>query len=392
MNKNSIVKTIPLHCFQNNKTFIVENIESEEYFEMSEVCIKAIDLLNEDIPLNEIQKQLEITYNQEEVDIFEFVDQLLLLNLISKVDGETIQRDRKVIKTRNSVINAIPANVGRMFFNKISLVLYLVVLLVNVTLLFEFPNLVPSYKDFFVFKSMIFNVLSMMAVSIFFAMIHEFGHILAARSFDIPTNLGISNRLFLIVSEADMTHAWKLSKSKRNILYLGGLCFDNLILFVFLVAQIYWSGSSLGKSLLALIVFDISIKILYQFCFYMKTDLYYVMENSSGCHNLMENSNHYLIGKLPFTKEVQSTVMFDGEERLIRWYSIFYFSGVLITLSLFLGWMIPQITISLNITLPHLLLPASNPMFWDALFFLAQIVLWFGLLTFSLYRKYLINT
>ncbi|MGA9289213.1 MAG: hypothetical protein WBV93_12815, partial [Anaerobacillus sp.] len=72
-------------------------------------------------------------------------------------------------------------------------------------------------------------------------------------------------------------------------------------------------------------------------------------------------------------------------------YSIFYFSGVLITLSLFFGWMIPQITISLNITLPHLLLPASNPMFWDAVFFFAQIFLWIGLLTLSLYRKYVVN-
>ncbi|MGB8000083.1 MAG: hypothetical protein WCF60_08365 [Anaerobacillus sp.] len=391
MNKNSIVKTIPLHSFQNNKTFIVENIESEEYFEMSEVCIKAIDLLNMDLPLNEIQNHLEITYDQEEVDIYEFVDQLVLLNLISEVDGQSIQNDRKRRKTQKSVINSIPANIGKVFFNKLSLILYLLIMLVNVTLFFEFPDLIPTYKDFFVFKSMIFNVLSMMVISIFFAMIHEFGHILAARSFDIPTNLGISNRLFLIVSEADMTHAWKLSKTKRNILYLGGLCFDNVILIVFLVAQIYWSGSSFGQSIMALIVFDVSIKILYQFCFYMKTDLYYVLENSSGCHNLMENSNHYLMKKFPFMKKTQSIVMFEGEEKFIRWYSIFYFSGVLITLSLFFGWMIPQITISLNITLPHLLLPASNPMFWDAVFFFAQIFLWIGLLTLSLYRKYVVN-
>ncbi|WP_347552062.1 hypothetical protein ABFG93_07790 [Pseudalkalibacillus hwajinpoensis] len=391
MNNHSVVKTVPLHCYTNKKTFIVENIQSEEYFEMPGVCIEAIELLNQGKFLQEIQVQLENTYHNEDVDIYDFVTQLCDLNLISIIDGQQFNVEEENTKSKKSLINDIPSSIGKIFFNSISYLIYGTILLANIYLLFKSPELIPTYKDFFVFDSMVFNVLSMMLVSIFFAMLHEFGHIIAARSFDIPTNLGVSNRLFLIVSEADMTHAWKLSKAKRNILYLGGLCVDNLFLFLALISQIYWTGPLIVEAFFALIVFDISIKIIYQFCIYMKTDFYYVIENSTGCHNLIENCNYYLLRKIPFINSGKANDIFKGEERIVRWYSLFYFCGVLVTLLVFLGFIIPQIIFSLTLTVPNLFLSFSDPMFWDALLFVMQIVLWSVLIVFSLYKKYVLR-
>ena len=60
----------------------------------------------------------------------------------------------------------------------------------------------------------------------------------------------------------------------------------------------------------SIIVLDIFIKFIYQCCFYMKTDVYYVVENVTGCYNLMESGKIYLSS---FFKKHRKSVKDRGE-------------------------------------------------------------------------------
>lgn len=158
-------------------------------------------------------------------------------------------------------------------------------------------DLFPRYQDLFVFDTMMFNILLYAGISMVLIFIHESGHILAIRSFNLPTQLQIGNRLFFVVLETDLTQAWSLSSKDRNLLFLAGIYFDSALLFIVLILKMANPLSSgMMDGIIGLITFDIVIRIIYQCCIYMKTDLYYVFENSTGNYNLMESGIEFIKG------------------------------------------------------------------------------------------------
>ena len=224
-----------------------------------------------------------------------------------------------------------------------------------------------------------------MLISLVLIIIHEFGHILAIRSYDLPAKLGIGNRLIFVVFETDLTSAWKLAPRQRNILYFAGMSFEQVIVLVALTLQLLIpEANAILIGILGIVVFDIFIKTLYQCCFYMKTDIYYFIENSTGCYNLMESGKHYLSRWLPFLRSDSNDVeTFDGEQRIIRMYSVFYIVGILLSLSLLVFYFLPQAYYAYSQVFSNLLWSTTPSAFWDAIAFLGQTVLLLALLVYS---------
>ncbi|MFZ3579969.1 peptidase [Virgibacillus sp. DJP39] len=372
----------PLTIRPDKKHFIVEESLTGEFYEMPKICIDAIDFINKGETLGEIELKLQPKYPEEEVDLLAFGQQLLELGLTKEIDGVAVQ----ITKQNQSPEGFIwlSPRVGRFVFNKITTKLFATIICINILLLIMNPQLLPNYQDLFLFDAMMFNVLTYMGVSLLLILIHEFGHILAVRSHNLPAKLEVGHRLFLVVFETDLSPAWKLSPRQRNSLYLGGICLDQLVIFItFAISLIFLEGNSFITGILALIILDIFIKTIYQCCFYMKTDLYYLFENLTGCYNLMENSKQYLSKWFPFIKKDSTTQTFEDEEKFVRLYGIFYICGVLLTFGLLLFYFIPQALYAYSETLPELMNPIGNPYFWDALIFLGQTMVMIGLLIYS---------
>ncbi|ASK64062.1 peptidase [Virgibacillus phasianinus] len=372
----------PLTIRQDKKHYIVEESLSGEFFEMPKVCIDAIQLINQGESLAVIEQHLIQTYPDDDINLVEFAEQLLALGLIKEVDGEAI----RVIKKSQSPKGFmwIPSWVGQLLFNKITSKLFVAVICINILLAIIHPGLLPEYQDIFLFDSMMLNVLMYMAITLVLIVIHEFGHILAVRSYNLPAKLEIGNRLLFIVFETDLSPAWKLKPQQRNRLYTAGMCFDQMMLFIaFVITLSFPEGHALLIGISGIVTLDIVIKIIYQCCFYMKTDLYYLVENITGCYNLMENGRQYLCKWLPFIKKDSTTETFVGEVKVVRMYGVFYICGVLLTLSMFAIYFIPQALYAYSQVLPELLHPVGNPYFWDAVVFLGQTLLIGGLLVYS---------
>lgn len=371
----------PLNIQLDQKNYIVEDVASGEFYEMPQICIDAIQLMEKGLSLGEIEEKLKTTYQEEEVDILDFANQLIELDLVKEIDGEIIHKNRHIEKKERFLW--ISPKVGQFFFNRFMLNGYGVLLILNVFLFIFQPHLFPSYKDFFVFDVMNLNILVWLMITFCTVIIHEFGHVLAARAYDLPTKMGIGHRLFFVVFETDLSKAWSLRKNQRYVLYLAGMCFDQVILFCVLIAQLFFPN----EKILAVIVLDIFIRTLFQFCFYMKTDLYYVVENWSGCYNLMENGKQWLSKWLPIMKQVEKTEIFKEEEKMVKLYALFYITGVTITCTLFIFYYIPQIIFTLKKTIPHLFLFNNSIYFWDALLIVMQLLIFISLLFYSLVKK-----
>jgi putative peptide zinc metalloprotease protein len=371
---------------KDQKHYIVEDVMNGEFYEMPEVCIVAIELINQRKSLVDVEKELTMRFPDEEINLPDFVSQLLELDLVSEINGKKLLNSS--IQKEQSGYSWIPKSLGRFFFNSFSSNLYVVLLIASVGLIVYNPNLFPRYSDLFAFDLMLQNIVAWMLITFVLVLLHEFGHVLAVRSEGLPAKIEIGHRLFLVVLETDMSQVWKLPAERRNKLYLAGMYFDFVVLFLALLAQIFTTEGSLIMGLLKLVVLDTFIRLVYQAAVFMKTDLYYVLENKTGCYNLMENGRNFLAKWLHFLR-VPETETFDGEEKFIRRYAYFYLAGILLTFVLTAYYYIPQMMFAVNeIMLPGFAEPFTSIRFWDSVVFLLQIVLVLGLLLYSWSKKY----
>ena len=372
----SKITLYPLSIQKDKKNFIVEEPISGEFFEMPEICVDAIKQLEKGEELPTIEKALKEAYPTEDIDIIEFVEQLVEIGLVQEVDGEQVNIHNE--KQAKSDAKAggflwIPSTLGRLLFNRVMNKIYLLLLVVNILILIINPELFPHYKDIFLFDSMMLNALSYLIISIVLIFIHEFGHVLAIRSYDLPAKFSIGRRLIFIVFETDLTQAWKLEPKQRNMLYLAGMSFEQIILFFsFSCILLFPEANVVG--FLGIVVLDIFIKLIYQCCFYMKTDFYYVVENVTGCYNLMESGKIYLSSffKKQRNSKRNQKEMFQNEFKFIRFYSVFYIVGVLLTLLLTALYFVPQLYYAATTIYSNIISPENHAAFWDSIAFLIQ--------------------
>lgn len=372
----------PIHIREDRKNYIVEDKHTSEYFEMPAICIHAIEMLENEYSLFEIENELKTVYPQEEINIIEFAQQLIEMELIQAVDGQTIEYAEK--KPEKLGFLWISERFGKLFFNSFTMVLYVLLFAVNFGILVTHPQYIPHYKDLFIFDVMMYNILLYMAISFILVLIHEFGHVLALRAVGLPTKLEIGHRLFLVVLETDMTHVWSLPSKMRNRLYLAGMCFDLVMLSIaFFIMILFPISSGLIVGICGIIVYDVLIRMVYQCCIYMKTDLYYVFENSFGCYNLIENAQSYLKRLFLSKHRNDSNEIFVGEKRIVILYGVFYFFGISISLLLLMVYIIPQIIYLVKRSILGIVWPVSSIQFWDAMIVLLQLAIGMGLLLYS---------
>jgi putative peptide zinc metalloprotease protein len=388
---HSRISIVPIEIHKDKKNYIVEDKLTGEFFEMPEICIEAINMINQGLLLDEIETTLLDKFPKDEVNLVDFANQLFELELIDQIDGVKIEK--KQISKEPSGMLWVSPKLGRFFFNKFTIFLYSVILVLNLVIFIVNPSLFPHRDDIFVFDIMVVNVIFWMAFSFLFVLFHEFGHVLAIRAHNLPTKMEIGHRMFFVVLLTDMSSIWRLPSKDRNILFLAGLYFDSNLLFLALIGQLLFPDSSQFISgLMHLATFDIVLRMIFQCCIYMKTDLYYVFENVSGCYNLMENAKQTIRKRLTFLKlEQMDEVVFSGEKRTVSFYTLLYFLGFVITIFLYFNYYIPEIIHVGEQILPGFVQPPTSLLFWDAVVFSLQVSIFIFLLIYSWRKKYLLN-
>ncbi|WP_121610076.1 peptidase [Mesobacillus foraminis] len=391
--KTGAYSKLTLHSLQirkDKKNYIVEDLSSGEFYEMPKICIDAIKMINEGKMLSEIEAVLTSRYPDEEVDMTDFAGQLFALGLVKSVDGEEVPRTEKKHGEPEG-FNWISPRVGKFFFNSFMTRGYIGAMILCVVIFLVRPELWPRYQDIFPFDLMMYNIVAVLLVTFLLVLVHEMGHVLAVRSEGLPTRIELGHRLVFVVLETDMSRVWSLPPEKRNRLYLAGLYFDAVVLLAALAAKLVFSDDEVIMGIAGVVVLNTVIRIIYQFCIYMKTDFYYVLENKTGCYNLMENGQSFLKNTLSFLPGEPYTEAFPGEEKLVRPYAVFYLLGVIITLVLAAAYSVPQLAFAGSYIYTGLSHHPGTLLFWDALIFLMQFILVFGLLFFSWSKKYRSN-
>ncbi|CAM3894734.1 hypothetical protein [Mesobacillus thioparans] len=385
------IKLFPLSVRQEKLHYIVENTVTNDFFEMPEVCIEAISMIQNNGLLKDIEEKLSKKFFDEDVNIIEFIKQLIELDFVSEIDGKTITR---IVKMKEGTgFQWIPQKIGQILFNRYTAKIYFAMLLGSILILIFNPELVPHYKDIFIFDLMIENVLTVFLITLLLVLLHELGHVIAIRGENLNARLELGHRLFFAVLETDLTQGWKLPAERRNTLLFAGMYIDIVVIFISLLLQLFMKADSVYAGILGIVVFNTIVRLLYQLCVFMKTDFYYILENITGCYNLMENGRNFLSRWFPIIKKDETTMPFNGEEIIVKRYAYFYLAGILLTIVITAYYYVPQMIFAVNeMMVPGFAEPLTSIRFWDSVVFLLQIVLVLGLLLYSWTKKYRISS
>jgi radical SAM protein with 4Fe4S-binding SPASM domain len=411
-----IVRLFPLVITRQEEGYIVGREEIGTYAQFPEVGVETIRALQRTPSVTKVQNALQDRFG-EEFDVQEFVRKIAKGGFVSSINDQLIETPREE-KVR-SIFNNVSQRSVKWMFSKPASAFYLVFIALGLSIMLFNPRYFPRYSDFFV--SQRYTIIGVVGFLVAFLLMfkHELAHLFAARAYGVNSRIRLNNRLMYIVMETDLSNLWLAPKKKRMTAYIAGTRSDlmTISLFVILlylkdtggfeyladttgISGFLSLGSYIESSIfyrfVKLVIFLSALMVVFQFMFYMRTDVYYMVAHGLDCKNLYEDARRLL--KNGFRRiGGRKIISLEGsissrEMRIIKCYAFLHFVGVALVILLFLYFFLP-ITIVMYIGATTTLFSAMSSgsmaswVFLDSLLFISFHLIYFVLLGYFALRK-----
>ena len=175
-------------------------------------------------------------------------------------------------------------------------------------------------------------------------LIHEGFHTLAGRRLGLPSSLRIGRRLYFVVLETSLDGLVGVPRSKRYLPMLAGMLADLLVVAALtLIANAFIGadGAIPGFSALCLaLAFSTVLRFTWQFYFFLRTDLYYVVNTALRCVNLQQTAKQLLANRWhrltrQYRKLHDETSWHPRDHAVARYYAWFLLFGYSLAVVLF---------------------------------------------------------
>ena len=186
---------------------------------------------------------------------------------------------------------------GQAVFSGPAWLLYGVCFVAAITAMVREPGLRPSYRAlFFTDRISLISVL-LLVLGMPCILVHESFHALAGRRLGLPSTFGIGRRLYFLVAETRLDSLLSVPRRQRYLPFLAGLLADVVMmsLLTLLAAALRAVGSPHWCwSLCVAVAFGCVLRLVWQFQFYLETDLYYVASTALRCTDLQNACRHQI--------------------------------------------------------------------------------------------------
>ncbi|MEV7966535.1 hypothetical protein AB0O34_11205 [Sphaerisporangium sp. NPDC088356] len=213
-------------------------------------------------------------------------------------------------------------------------------------------DLVPNYRHVFFTEYYTIIQATLFVAAIPQLLLHESFHALAGRRLGLRSRLSIGRRLYFIVLETSLDGLVAVPRRKRYLPIVAGILADVVVMAVLtIVADLTrepgGAFSSTGRFCLAF-AFAILLRILWQFSFYLRTDLYVLIVTALGCVDLhttakrmLSNRVNRLLGRRHRLHDEADWHPVD--RRVARWYSWLIVVGYTVSLTTFVAAVVPVV-------------------------------------------------
>jgi hypothetical protein len=280
----------PLSIMPEPPDCLVGRTDIDSYAAFPEDGVQLLKQLQAGVTPQQAAAWYEERYG-ESIDIADFLETLSDLHLIRQGPAEA----------QSDSLSVQPVSwqwVGQALFSPLAWIIYGVLWCAGTYLLLRFPALRPSYQHLFFTPSYTLMEVGLIVGQLPLTLLHESYHLLSGRRLGLPTRLRLGRRFYFLVFESHLYGLWSVPRRQRYLPCLAGMLCDLLRFCVLtIIASVATPTSVLGTYCLAL-AFTTILGLLWQFSFYLQTDLYYVLTTVLGCLNLQQATRYYLRSRL----------------------------------------------------------------------------------------------
>lgn len=327
---------------------LIGNIDSSTFLLLPPDAVELLDLLADGKTVGEAHRIYQEKYH-EEPDL-----EGLLLQLEGKgfvrpqTSSDLSHSDAVKDLIRSSKSKAIryhfanfPQALAQQLFGRSALNSYCFLIGVALVVVAIDPSLLPGWKAHFFTRNSTLYRLILVGISYLVLFLHEMAHLIAARAVDIPSRMGISNRMWFLVAETDMSGIWSVPRKQRYIPFLAGPLLDaisaSLLILILFAHKCGWLllHADIYELIRAVLLIYI-LQLLWQFYFFVRTDFYFVFSNIFRCKNLMKDTEVFLQNSLtrlfPLRRVSQSHIP-RSERRLLPYYASLWIIGRVVAIA-----------------------------------------------------------
>jgi putative peptide zinc metalloprotease protein len=322
---------------------VIGRIETGDFIAVPGVAHRVITLLDEGCAIDDVAARLR-SETGTSFAVAEFVTALDRFGFVAAVDDRARADDARV---RPSLPWLRPGYV-RWLLHPLVPILVACFAVAAVVMLVLHPDLLPSYRAL-VWGDRAGLVLAVnAAIAWTLILIHELAHLATARAAGVPARITLSTRLQFLAAQTDVSGVWAAPRRTRMTAYLAGMgvdiCGTGICLLVLGLAEPH----GLVRNLLAVAVTDTVIGLSGQFMVFMRTDIYFALQDLTKCANLYADGCAYLryLGARVTRRSRHPDPSRDypvPQRRAVRLYSVVLLAGTAICLGIEFGVTLPAL-------------------------------------------------
>ena len=286
---NSRVQLRSLCERKDGDSWVIGRIETGDFISVPDVAQRAITLLGQGHSVAEVAALLRAETGAG-FAVAGFAVALDELGFLAAVDGE-IRVD--TARSRPSLPWLRPQHV-RWLLSPLWLAVVAGFAVVIVGMLALHHGLIPSYRVLVWNRHAGLVIAVNAAIAWLLILLHELAHLGTARAAGAPARITLGTRLQFLTAQTDVSGIWAAPRRTRMTVYLAGMGVDVCSVGICVLILGLANPHGLVRSLLAVAVAESLLALPTQFMVFMRTDLYFVLQDLTRCANLYADGSAYL--------------------------------------------------------------------------------------------------
>lgn len=368
------VRLHALHLRDEGEEWIVGRVDTGRFVALPPVGVRAIELLREGISIAAATEKLSAEQGKP-VEVASFVAALVRLGFVAEVDGVTVAGAKP---TKSTFAWIKPSHVRWALHPAIWVGVALTMLAAIGVYVFHHGETIRS-SDLLWSNRGSLVIVSLVALAWSTIFLHEIAHLITARAAGVPGRMSLGTRLQFLAAQTDVSGIWSAPRRTRMVVYLSGMAVNTVLASAgVLLASLCPPGA--GRTFGAVLCISQLMLLSGQFMFFMRTDIYFVVQDLARCRDLYGDTTayvRYLMRKVTGRSATgdPSLALPARERRAVRLYSTFFVPGTAITLLVFATVTLPVLVELIGGAVRHLAAADSVASAADALTVLLIIVL-----------------
>jgi putative peptide zinc metalloprotease protein len=330
---------------EGEETTIGHSSNTETFLALPSEAVELLDHLSTGKTIGEVQNLYQIKYGE----IPDIADLLSVLESKGFIYSSVTEKDqtntsvRKIIYKKNIGNKSsrfhfenIPQSLAQKIFSKWNLIFAGICIGLALLAAISDPSIIPGWNAYFFQSNLAFMRLCLMLIGFLTLFLHEMAHLTAARALGVSSRLGISNRMWILVAETDMTGIWSVPRKQRYLPFLAGPLLDAFCASLLTLTFFFHSKKlielpiifeQIGKAMLL----SYLLGLLWQCYLFVRTDFYFVIANFFRCKNLMKDTEIFLYNQfirfICSRRQISQSHIPHSERRVIKFYAVFWILG-----------------------------------------------------------------